>query len=109
MDYIDKRLIASSSIFLAMLLAILWYGKESVKPDPYVVPNHILQTLVEEEGNDIYAEPSTVPLPEITPVEETKLADLPPLIDVVDLEGNTDPVLEWTEVVINEELPPLQG
>lgn len=46
------------------------------------------------------------PLLEIQVVEETVL---PPLIDVVDLDGNTDPVLEWTDVVIEEELPPLEG
>ncbi|QDP47717.1 hypothetical protein [Marinobacter sp.] len=46
------------------------------------------------------------PLPEIRVVEETVL---PPLVDVVDLDGNTDPVLEWTDVVIEEELPPLEG
>ena len=46
------------------------------------------------------------PLPEIRVVEETVL---PPLVDVVNLYGNTDPVLEWTDVVIEEALPPLEG
>jgi hypothetical protein len=46
------------------------------------------------------------PLPEIRVVEETVL---PPLVDVVNLDGNTDPVLEWTDVVIEETLPPLEG
>jgi hypothetical protein len=46
------------------------------------------------------------PLPEILVVEETVL---PPLVDVVNLDGNTDPVLEWTDVVIEEALPPLEG
>tara|TARA_R110002020_G_scaffold44353_3_gene128060 strand:- start:318 stop:572 length:255 start_codon:yes stop_codon:yes gene_type:complete len=46
------------------------------------------------------------PLSEILVVEEVVL---PPLIDVVNLDGNTDPVLEWTDVVIEEELPPLEG
>lgn len=46
------------------------------------------------------------PLPEIRVVEETVL---PPLVDVVNLDGNTDPVLEWTDVVIEEALPPLEG
>tara|TARA_R110002020_G_scaffold281208_1_gene496909 strand:- start:310 stop:567 length:258 start_codon:yes stop_codon:yes gene_type:complete len=45
------------------------------------------------------------PLPEIRVVEETVL---PPLVDVVNLDGNTDPVLEWTDVVIEEALPPLE-
>ena len=46
------------------------------------------------------------PLPEILVIEEVVL---PPLMDVVNLDGNTDPVLEWTDVVIEEELPPLEG
>jgi len=46
------------------------------------------------------------PLPEILVIEEVVL---PPLMDVVNLDGNTDPVLEWIDVVIEEELPPLEG
>ena len=79
----DTQIALASAALIVVLAVIMYSGKE--------------------RGIDVGV---FEPLPEILVVEETVL---PPLVDVVNLDGNTDPVLEWTDVVIEEALPPLEG
>lgn len=83
MDYIDKRLIASSVVFLAMLLAILWYGKESVAPKEELTPLPVLPEV----------EVITPEIPTLEGIDTGVYTELPEILP---------PLIE-------EELPPLQG
>ena len=65
--------------------------------------------------------PASETLPIVLPIEKEILPTLTTVVDLegntepvlewieIDFEGNTEPVLEWTEIVVEEELPALEG